>query len=357
MENKINVDVAIIGAGPGGSAAAYALDAQVSAVIIDPCFEGGGRTKPCGGLLSEAAQKSLASFGIQIPLDVLVSPQCFAVTTVDLASQHRGHYPRTYTNMDRRRFDDYLRRLIPDAVRKVTGRMTKIERDGDSFFIHVESPTGPLVIAARQLIAADGGGSRVRRLLFPENQAQLLTAVQAHYHLADMPPDYACFYEQTITPAFGWSLCKDDVFIVGGAFLRNGSKDAFARFEKRVFENFGVSVPARRLTEACPVVWTRQREDVCLGDSQVLLVGEAAGLISPSSFEGISFALESGYRAGLSVLAGNPAAAYRRATAGLRRKLFVRRVKASLLAKAWVRRLAIRSGLDQVTLKARSRAL
>lgn len=353
MEERINVDIAIIGAGPAGSAATYALHSGVSAVIIDPCFDGGGRVKPCGGLLSEAAQKSLASFGIQLPLDVLVSPQCFAVTTVDLVSQHVGHYPRTYTNMDRRRFDDHLRSLIPDFVQKISGRVSSIERDGDSFLLHVESSTGPLVIGVRQLIGADGGGSRVRRFLFPEKKARIMTAVQAHYDLAAVPPDYACYYEQTITPAFGWSLSKDDTLIVGGAFLRNGSKEAFARFEKCVFESVGVPVPERRLTEACPVVWTRKREDVFLGDTHVLLVGEAAGLISPSSFEGISFALESGYRAGLSIVSSDPAQAYRRATRGLRNKLCVRRSKASLLANGFVRRAAIRSGLDQVTLKTR----
>lgn len=42
----------------------------------------------------------------------------------------------------------------------------------------------------------------------------------------------------------------------------------------------------------------RRLSDICLGHDGVYLAGEAAGLISPSSFEGISYALRSGAGAG-----------------------------------------------------------
>lgn len=41
-------------------------------------------SKPCGGLLSEDAQRSLARYDITLPKDVLVDPQIFAVKTIDL---------------------------------------------------------------------------------------------------------------------------------------------------------------------------------------------------------------------------------------------------------------------------------
>jgi len=39
-------------------------------------------SKPCGGLLSEDAQLSLARYDITLPKDVLVDPQIFAVKTI-----------------------------------------------------------------------------------------------------------------------------------------------------------------------------------------------------------------------------------------------------------------------------------
>ncbi|HHU13517.1 MAG TPA: hypothetical protein GXZ64_09880 [Clostridiaceae bacterium] len=350
---ETDVEYAVIGAGPAGFSAARVLAERFDVTVIDPVF-GEAPTKPCGGLLSEAAQRTLASLNIQVPSDVLVSPQCFAVRTVDLEQRLQGLYPRTYTNLDRRRFDDYLRFLLPPKVKRLTARVSGIERDGERFRIRLRTSAGDAAVTCRFLIAADGGGSLVRRTLFPGRPANTLTALQAHYKVGDLPVEYACYYDQRDTPAFGWSLVKDEHFIVGGAFLRKGSGQAFASFERSVFSHAGRPVPPRILTEACSVVWSRRQQDLFLGDDHVLLVGESAGLISPSSFEGISFALESGYAAATACLSGRArrGAAYRLSLGSLLSKHAVRRVKASMLATRPIRALAIRSGVDQIRPKA-----
>jgi len=50
-------------------------------------------------------------------------------------------------------------------------------------------------------------------------------------------------------------------------------------------------------TEGHPATLIGNLDEIALGTGNVLLIGEAAGLISPSSFEGISYALESGLMA------------------------------------------------------------
>ena len=59
-------------------------------------------SKPCGGLLSEDAQRSLARYDITLPKDVLVDPQIFSVKAIDLEAGLVRHYQRTYLNMDKR---------------------------------------------------------------------------------------------------------------------------------------------------------------------------------------------------------------------------------------------------------------
>lgn len=66
-----------------------------------PSSIGATSPRPCGGLLSEDAQRSLARYDITLPKDVLVDPQIFSVKTIDLGAGLVRHYQRTYLNMDR----------------------------------------------------------------------------------------------------------------------------------------------------------------------------------------------------------------------------------------------------------------
>ena len=75
--------------------------------------------------------------------------------------------------------------------------------------------------------------------------------------------------------------------------------------------------------EAWVALQVRSRGDVVPGAGRVLLAGEAAGFMSPTSGEGISYALKSGDAAGAAV-AGSPdgaLAAYTTATRTLRRDI------------------------------------
>lgn len=361
MVRTLDTDILIVGAGPAGVALASTLRSAYKVMLIDPVFAG-AKTKPCGGLLSEAAQRSLASFGLSVPKEILVSPQCFSVRVVDLESRRQGLYPRSYTNLDRRLFDTWLRDTLLSADQSIAGRVIDVKEEDGSVLVTYKSvglsgseQNVERSLRTRYLVGADGGGSIVRRRLFPDRVPHLMTAMQAHYDLASIAPEYACFYDRRVTPAFGWSLVKDDHLIVGGAFLREHAGEAFTTFEANVFRHFGYKIGDRRFTEACPVAWGRASADVFLGSGRVMLIGEAAGLISPSSLEGISFALESGYLLAQSFLASQkrPDAYYQRAVVPLLRKLFVRRAKTTILGNRALRELVIRSGLDQVKPKDR----
>ena len=59
-------------------------------------------SKPCGCLLSEDSQRSLARYDITLPKDVLVDPQIFSVKAIDLEAGLVRHYQRTCLNMDQR---------------------------------------------------------------------------------------------------------------------------------------------------------------------------------------------------------------------------------------------------------------
>jgi flavin-dependent dehydrogenase len=74
----------------------------------------------------------------------------------------------------------------------------------------------------------------------------------------------------------------------------------------------------------------------------VLLAGEASGLVSPSSGEGISFALSSGAAAGRAVAAADVRGAYQKDFAPLARKVMVKTVKARIVYSPAARRVTLR---------------
>ena len=85
--------------------------------------------------------------------------------------------------------------------------------------------------------------------------------------------------------------------VFGGAFAPEHCREAFEE-QKRKLIDLGVvskkqfDSPVR--TEACMVARPHFLEGIFRGTNGAFLIGEAAGFISPSSLEGISFALASG---------------------------------------------------------------
>ena len=73
-----------------------------------------------------------------------------------------------------------------------------------------------------------------------------------------------------------------------------------------------------------------------------LLAGEAAGLVSPSSGEGLSFALSSGAAAGSAAASANPQAAYARAFGRQAARVARKFIKARVIFSPRLRRLALR---------------
>ena len=286
-------DIAIIGAGPAGSTLARELaTAREDMKILLVDGQNADTPKPCGGLLAPDAQKVLASFDLTLPKQVLADPQIFAVETIDLCSRRVRYYQRHYLNMDRYAFDSWLVSLIPDRVDICKGRCTGIEQNGDIFSLTLRDGTR---VQALAVVGADGASSMVRRKFFYEPTKKYI-AIQQHFkgspHSA--VPYYSCIFDPETSDSCSWSIHKDDEIIFGGAFDIVGGRENFERQKARLEEFIGTPLGEPILTEACTVCSPRRRSDFLCGGAGIYLVGEAAGFISSSSFEGISSSMLSG---------------------------------------------------------------
>lgn len=343
-------DIAIIGGGPAGATFARTIATarpELQIVLIDEKPKTG--SKVCGGLLAPDAQKVLAQFDLSLPKSILADPQIFDVKTLDLSSRISRSYQRHYLNMDRGKFDQWLLSLVPEHVDRVIGRCLSIE---NGFRLHIKTEQGHQTIECKYLVGADGGNSIVRRSYFAPPRKQYV-AIQEHF--ADTgadTPHYSCIFDPETSDSCSWTIRKDGYFIFGGAFHQNGCRDAYEKQRSRLEAYLGVSLGEPVKREACLLTSIRSPRDFIVGKGRVFLLGEAAGFVSPSSFEGFSSAFLSGKHLADAFASGGDEHAilrrYKQKTRKLRLKLACKILKMQILCSPFLRGLIMKSGICSI---------
>lgn len=337
--NKI-YDVAIVGAGPAGSVLAWKLAKKTDLKILLIDGQKESAPKMCGGLLAPDAQKILSEMGLTLPKDVLSDPQIFSVETADLCTGEVRHYQRHYLNMNRYAFDRWLLSFVPESVDVIRTKCTEIE-SGNHFTLKSECGS----FQAKRIVGADGGNSVVRRKFF--KPLKQYVSIQQTFAPTDIMP-YSCIFDPETSESCSWTIRKEGCFVYGGAFAKKNCRKAFEDQKKRVERFVGKSFGKPLKTEACLLTSPTRFKDFVTGKNNVYLVGEAAGFISASSFEGISSAIISGKLLAEAFCHSDPQKAYRRKTLKLRLKLYTKIWKRRVLCSPMLRFIIMKSGIQSL---------
>ncbi len=343
-------DIAIIGAGPAGAILAKELKRYMPSfkiALIDGLSK--GQSKVCGGLLSPDAKKELSALGIEIPESIRVLPKAPLVDTIDLGSGVWKKYERDYINVDRRAFDRYLLSLV-SGVEIFSGRCLCVEKTEGGFASKVSLDGETTEIKSRLVAGADGAFSIVRRSLFKDRKIYRYTSIQEWYEgTSDTLPSYSCIYDEKTSDSCSWTIRKGNFYIYGGAFKTEGCKEAFSKQKARLEELFGEKFPAPVRREACLVCCPKKKSEIFLGGDGAYLLGEAAGLISASSFEGIGSAIRSGKLLAKAISESGSVEkitkAYKAKTRSLRLKIALKIPKMKILTSPTLRKLIMKSGI------------
>lgn len=346
MEINCDFDIAVVGGGPAGATLARLIGKKYSTVLLNRELPSG---KPCGGLLSSDALSALARFDLTLPRSILCDPQIFSVRTTDLSSGLTRRYRRFYLNLDRAAFDRWLLSLLPGEVARLSGVCTGVSRIPGGFELTCKTREGVKRITARRVVGADGASSVVRRSLFPKASCRSYTAIQQSFPLKSSQPFYSCVFDPATSDCCSWMICKDDRLIFGGAFPRKHPRAAFEAQKEKLSRRFGLELSQPLHTEACRVLRPKSPLQFCCGADGAFLIGEAAGFISPSSLEGISWAFSSAVALSSALGKRNENAAYKKSTLRLRIKLTAKMLKSPFMYRPLLRRLVMRSGLTAIS--------
>lgn len=337
-------DIVIVGAGPSGSTLARMLDKKFKVLLLDDNNSG----KVCGGIISPDAQIKFAEYGLNIPKDVLVDPQIMSVKTMDLESKQVRNYYRNYINIDRYKFDKWLVSLAKDVDYKNT-RCKKIEKIDDMYELTLFDGENEELVRSKIIIGADGANSMIRRKFFTRMKTREYLAIQ-QWFTDDRKAMYSCIFDQKTSPVCSWTISKDGKLIFGGAFEKKNSRKNFD-LQKDRLKRIGIELGEPLKTEACIVLRPCSFASFCHGNNDAFLVGEAAGYISPSSMEGISYAFLTAEKLAkylnLSIKEKNlnVLEKYIKSTRKIRVKLIAKRVKEVLMYVPCIRKIILKTGL------------
>ena len=341
-------DIAIIGLGPAGATLARLLKSKYKVIAIDRKNSKTG--KCCGGLLSPDAQKIFAQFDMCLPKEILADPQIFSVKTIDMDNRITRFYQRFYINMNRTKFDAFLVSLIPPNVDIYTDSIcTKIEKEEDCYTLTVKTKRKEITKKSKIVIGADGASSVVRNTFYGNRAIHKYVAVQEWYKKTINSPFYSCIFDKSITDSYCWILSKDQYLIIGGAFPAADSNKKFELLKEKVKKS-GISFKKLTKKEGCGVFLNKGLTSTCTGRNGVYLIGEAAGMISPSSLEGISYSMESAkilariinrslHRIGYNYFWG---------TLGIRIKLLLKICKRPFMYNRFLRKMVMKSGIKAI---------
>jgi geranylgeranyl reductase family protein len=323
-----HVDLVVVGAGPAGTAAAItAVEHGLSVVCVDKArFP---RDKTCGDGLTTGALRALEALGVtraelgatglaDVRDTVLVSPAGRRIT-LPLPADGGMHA----AVVARRELDAALVTLATRegvdvrqhcAVEKVAPQADEVElllADGDT-------------LRARQVVAADGHWSTVRRALEPDAPRDLGEWHAVRQYFAGVDDDRLwVLFERDLLPGYAWvfPLPGGGANVGYGVLRADGrrGRDLKALWPELLARPVlrDILGPHARATEpvrAWPI--PTRYNPARLTNGRVLFVGDAAGVVDPMTGEGIAQALETGALAAEATASGGApddvAARYRR---------------------------------------------
>lgn len=299
----LDFDVAVIGGGPSGATAANDLARAGRKVLL---VDREGRIKPCGGAVPPILLREF-----DVPESLLEAKVTGARMIAPSGKSVDMDIGGFVGMVDRESFDAWLRRRAEDSgATFVRGEFTSLERDDDGT-LRVElkdcnADDAPRSYRVGMVVGADGANSRITREHLRGSQRiphvfayHEIVASPAEGENADFDPERCdVYYQGRISPDFyGWVFPHGKHTSIGTGTAKKGWSLRQATADLR--ESAGLENAELVRKEGAPIpLKTLKRWD---NGKDIVVTGDAAGAVAPSSGEGIYYAMHSGRQCALAV--------------------------------------------------------
>ncbi len=321
-----DIDIAVIGAGPAGSAAAMILArAGRQVVLFDKATF--PRDKCCGDGLTALALRELEALGLQPssvdswnPVDRFMVRSPSGRESTYLLPCDAGHYAAVARRVD---LDAALLEMAGDAGAQVreSDALRNAVADDDGVTLTLRA-TGK--VTARHVIGADGVWSPLRRALGLAIDGYRGDAHAFRQYFDDVGPraatEMVIWFEPSMLPGYAWSFPLPNRTANVGFGIHRGGQVSIHEMrqlwndlldEPHVKDFLGPDASGIGTHKAWPI--PARVGQIPLVGPRTLFVGDAAAVTDPMTGEGIGQALLSGRLAAESIIAGDhPSASYER---------------------------------------------
>jgi geranylgeranyl reductase len=285
-------DVVVVGGGPAGATAAHDLASKGHKVAL---VDKAGRIKPCGGAIPP---RLIRDFNIPAHL---IKARVSCATMISPSGQ-RVDMPiqNGFVGMvDRAEYDEWLRtRAAESGARRFEGTYERVSRENGHAVVHIaaKGSGAPIALHTKLIVGADGALSKVGRQEVPGGDKTKF--VFAYHEIVETPPPEQgdpnrceIYYDARVSPDFyAWIFPHGPTMSIGTGSANKGFslRDSVAMLrgqEKldaaKTIRHEGAPIPLKPLKR-----WDNGRD--------VVLAGDAAGVVAPSSGEGIYYAMLGG---------------------------------------------------------------
>jgi geranylgeranyl reductase len=292
-------DAVIVGGGPTGATAATELAQRGHAVLL---LDRAGRIKPCGGAIPPILIKEF-----DIPDHLIVARIRSARIVSPMDRKADMPIDGGYVGMvDREHFDEWLRERAADqGAQRRTGTFETLGRDNDGMALVTykkrldDGYELTETVRARFVIGADGASSAVARQALPKEDAPPFVFAYHEIIRSPKPADGAIFegqrcdvyYNGRFSPDFySWVFPHGDTTSIGTGSAHKGFSLRGSISELR--REIGMAGHETIRKEGAPIpLRPRKKWD---NGRDVVVAGDAAGVVAPASGEGIYYAMLSG---------------------------------------------------------------